>query len=421
MTYEEALKYIHSVTWLGSKPGLSRITELCSLIGDPQKSLRFIHVAGTNGKGSTTSMLSSILFEAGYKVGTFTSPYVFRFNERMAVNGEPIADEDLAEIIEFIRPYADSMKDSPTEFELITAVGLEYFRRMSCDIVILEAGLGGRLDSTNIIPCAVLSIITGIALDHTEILGDTTEKIAREKAGIIKNGCPVLIGNCDSGAESVIREKAREMSAGAYKVDYSRISDLEMSLEKSVFSFKGFDEKVEISLIGAYQPRNAAVAITAAEILGIDKKHILAGVKSAKWPARFEILERSPAVIFDGSHNPEGIRATVNTVKELFPKKINVLTGVMADKEYPVMAEAISEIADKVFCTKPANPRALSAESYAQCCKSFGCKSYAIPDVFEAVRTAYEDSKERDVPLLVMGSLYLYSEFRSAFDKIKGA
>ena len=188
----------------------------------------------------------------------------------MAVNGEPIADEDLAEIIEFIRPYADSMKDSPTEFELITAVGLEYFRRMSCDIVILEAGLGGRLDSTNIIPCAVLSIITGIALDHTEILGDTTEKIAREKAGIIKNGCPVLIGNCDSGAESVIREKAREMSAGAYKVDYSRISDLEMSLEKSVFSFKGFDEKVEISLIGAYQPRNAAVAITAAEILGID-------------------------------------------------------------------------------------------------------------------------------------------------------
>lgn len=417
MTYEEALKYIHSVTWLGSKPGLSRITELCSLIGDPQNCLRFIHVAGTNGKGSTTSMLSSILFEAGYKVGTFTSPYVFRFNERMAVNGEPIADEDLAEIIEFIRPYADSMKDSPTEFELITAVGLEYFRRMSCDIVILEAGLGGRLDSTNIIPCAVLSIITGIALDHTEILGDTTEKIAREKAGIIKNGCPVLIGNCDSGAESVIREKAREMSAGAYKVDYSRISDLEMSLEKSVFSFKGFDEKVEISLIGAYQPRNAAVAITAAEILGIDKTHIIKGIKRAKWPARFEVLCTSPVVIFDGSHNPEGIAATVGTVKQLFPGKLNVLTGVMADKEYAVMAKAISKIAERVYCTKPNNPRALSVEKYAECLESFGAEAIPCPEVSDAVNKAFCDSKDNGIPLLVLGSLYLYSEFREAFDK----
>jgi len=421
MTYEEALEYIHSVVWLGSRPGLERIEKLCSLIGDPQNKLSFIHVAGTNGKGSTTSMLSSVLREAGYKVGTFTSPYVFRFNERMAVNGEPIGDAELAEIIEFIKPYADSMEDSPTEFELITAVGFEYFLRKKCDIVILEAGLGGRLDSTNIIPASKLSIITGIALDHTEILGDTTEKIAAEKAGIIKKGCPVLTGSCDDGARSVIKEKAREAGSPFFEVDYDRISSLSMSLEGSTFSFSGYGEKVELCLAGAYQPRNAAVAITAAEILGIDKKHILAGVKSAKWPARFEILERSPAVIFDGSHNPEGIRATVNTVKELFPKKINVLTGVMADKEYPVMAEAISEIADKVFCTKPANPRALSAESYAQCCKSFGCKSYAIPDVFEAVRTAYEDSKERDVPLLVMGSLSLYSEFRSAFDKIKGA
>ena len=418
MTYEEALGYIHSVTWLGSRPGLSRITELCRLIGDPQNKLKCIHVAGTNGKGSTTSMLSSILTEAGYKVGTFTSPYVFRFNERMAYNGTPIADEELAEIIEFIRPYADSMEDSPTEFELITAVGFEYFLRKGCDFVILEAGLGGRLDSTNIIPASKLSIITGIALDHTEILGDTTEKIAAEKAGIIKEGCPVLIGNCDGGAKKVIENKASEMNADAYYVDYSRIKNPDMSLFRSVFDFEGFANGVEISLIGAYQPRNAAVAITAAEILGIDKEHIINGIKKAKWPARFEVLRNDPIVIFDGSHNPEGIAATVDTVKKLFDGKLNILTGVMADKEYPVMAKAISEISDKVYCTKPSNPRALDSDKYAECCQSFGCTSLSIPDVNEAVRAAYNDSNERNVPLLVIGSLYLYSEFREAFDKI---
>lgn len=418
MTYEEALEYIHSVVWMGSRPGLSRITELCSLIGDPQNDLSFIHIAGTNGKGSTTSMLSEICKASGLKVGTFTSPYVFRFNERMAVNGTPIDNEMLADIIEYIRPYADSMEDSPTEFELITAVGFEFFKRMNCDIVILEAGLGGRLDSTNIIPASKLSIITGIALDHTEILGDTTEKIAAEKAGIIKKGCPVLIGNCDNGARAVIKEKARETNSPVYEVNYDRINNLSMSLEGSTFYFEGYEDKLQIILAGQYQPRNAAVAISAAEVLGIDVKHITEGLKAAKWPARFEVLSTSPVVIFDGSHNPEGIRATVDTVKKLFHGKVNVLTGVMADKNYTVMAEAISEICDKVYCTKPSNPRALDSEKYAECCQIYGCNSVGINNVEEAVITAYTDSKEKNVPLLVMGSLYLYSEFREAFDKI---
>ncbi len=418
MTYKEALEYIHSVTWLGSRPGLSRIEKLCSLIGDPQNELSFIHVAGTNGKGSTTSMLSEILKCAGMKVGAFTSPYVFRFNERMAVNGEPISDKMLADIIEYIRPFADSMSDSPTEFELITAVGFEFFKRMNCDIVILEAGLGGRLDSTNIISSSKLSIITGIALDHTEILGDTTEKIAAEKAGIIKKDCPILIGNCDEGARNVIKEKAKEMNSMVYEVDYERITELKMSLDGSVFSFRGYEDPVEISLAGRYQPRNASVAITASEILGIDKVSILSGLSKAKWPARFEVLRRSPAVIFDGSHNPEGIRATVDTVKALFSGKVNILTGVMADKEYTVMCKAIAEISDKVYCTKPENPRALDSEKYAQCCRNFGCDAVGISNAAEAVKAAYTDSKKRNVPLLVMGSLYLYSQFREAFDKI---
>ena len=418
MTYEEALEYIHSVVWLGSRPGLERITELCNLLGNPQNKLKFIHIAGTNGKGSTTSMLSSILKEAGLRVGTFTSPYVFRFNERMAVNGEPISDTQLASVIEFIKPYADSMNDSPTEFELITAAGLEYFARQKCDIVILEAGLGGRLDSTNIIPSSLLSIITGIALDHTEILGDTTEKIAGEKAGIIKKHCPVLIGSCDDGARKVIQDKACEMCSPFFNVDYNRLSNISMKLDGTVFSFEGYDEDFSICLAGAYQPRNAAAAISAAEILGVDKKHILNGIANAKWPARFEILKKDPPVIFDGSHNPEGIAAAVDTVKKLFKGKVNVLTGVMADKDYRVMAAAVSEISQKVFCTRPSNPRALDAHKYAECCKELGCNSVGIPSVCEAVYTAYNESLASDTPLLVMGSLYLYSEFREAFDKL---
>jgi len=418
MTYDKALEYIHSVTWLGSRPGLSRIERLCSLIGDPQNKLRFIHVAGTNGKGSTTAMLSSVLKEAGYKVGTFTSPYVFRFNERMAVNGEPIDDSVLADIIEFIKPYADSMDDSPTEFELITAVGFEFFLRSNCDIVILEAGLGGRLDSTNIIPKSELSIITGIALDHTEILGDTTAKIAKEKAGIIKKGCPVLIGNCDIDARKVITDKAESEGSPVHCVDYSAISDLSMSLDGSTFCFDGLAERVVLSLVGAYQPRNAAVAITAARILDIGEKHILSGLKKAVWPARFEVLSKDPIVIFDGSHNPEGIRATVDTIKELFPGKVNILSGVMADKEYQVMAQAISEIARNVYCTRPSNPRSLDADKYSECCKSFGCTSIPIDNVSDAVKAAYNDSKISRTPLLAIGSLYLYSEFRAAFDNL---
>lgn len=418
MTYSEALKYIHSTCWLGSRPGLERIEKLCALLGNPQNELSFVHIAGTNGKGSTSSMLSAILQKAGKKVGMFTSPYVFRFNERIAVNSEPIPDEALAEIIDYIKPIAEEMTDSPTEFELITAVGFEYFRREKCDIVILEAGLGGRLDSTNIIPASALSVVTGIALDHTEILGDTTEKIAFEKAGIIKKGCPVLAGNCDAGAMAVISSKAKDMNAPFYTVDYSRIDNLEMTLNKSTFNFKGYEDEISISLIGAYQPRNAAVAITCAEILGIDKSHIVEGIKNAKWPARFEVLSDSPIVIFDGSHNPEGINATVDTVKRLFSQKLNVLTGVMADKDYQTMAKAISGICKKVFCTTPSNPRALDAVKYAQCCSGYGCEAFAYPDVSEAVKAAVANSKEENIPLLVLGSLYLYSEFREALDNI---
>ncbi|MBP3396499.1 MAG: bifunctional folylpolyglutamate synthase/dihydrofolate synthase, partial [Clostridia bacterium] len=210
MTYQEAIDYIHSVVWKGSRPGLSRITELLNLLNNPQNGLRFIHIAGTNGKGSTSAMTESVLRAVGYRTGLFVSPYIKHFNERICVSGEPISNEALAAATAMVKPFADSMADAPTEFELITAIGLVYFKEMGCDVVVLETGMGGRLDSTNVIEDPLATVITGIALDHTAYLGDTVEAIAAEKAGIIKKNAPMIWGGFDPAARRVIAEAAEK-------------------------------------------------------------------------------------------------------------------------------------------------------------------------------------------------------------------
>lgn len=418
MTYDEAISYIHSVSWLGSRPGLERIGELCALMNDPQKSLKFVHVAGTNGKGSFSAMLTAILKSAGFCVGTFTSPYVYTFNERFAVNGEPISDEELAEITEYVKPFADSMKNSPTEFELITAAGFEFFRRRQCNIVVLEAGMGGRLDSTNIIPSSLLSVITGVALDHTAFLGNTTADIAREKAGIIKNGCPVLCGKLDADAAAAISEKAESASSPLTFCNYERLHDISISLDGTLFKADGYSDPIRLKLCGAYQPENAMLAITAAELLGIDEAHIREGLAAAAWSARFEVLRRDPVIVFDGGHNPQGIAATVKSASAVFTKKALVVTGVMADKDYGEIAKMISSIAHKVYCTEPENPRVLPAEDYAKAFADCETEAVAIPDVEKAVSTAVVEAKEKGLPLLILGSLYMYRQVRDALDKI---
>ena len=227
MTYEEAINYIHSIDWRGSRPGLSRVSELLDKLGNPQDELKFIHVGGTNGKGSFCAMMSSVLKEAGYKTGLFTSPYIEFFNERMMINGEPISNSELAEFTSQVRKIADSMTDPPTEFELITAVAMLYFKENKCDIVVLEVGLGGRLDATNIIKSPILSVITGIALDHTAVLGDTIEKIAFEKAGIIKKGIPVLCANQTESVKKVFINVAKENNS---KIDCSYKSSVKIKI-----------------------------------------------------------------------------------------------------------------------------------------------------------------------------------------------
>jgi dihydrofolate synthase/folylpolyglutamate synthase len=415
MNYSEALEYIHSINWTFTKPGLERISFLCEKLGDPQKELKFVHVAGTNGKGSFCSMLDSVLRAAGYKTGLFTSPYIKEFNERIRYCGENIPNDELAEITEYIKPFADAMEDKPTEFELITAIGLEYFKRKKCDVVVLEAGMGGRLDSTNVISESVLSVITGISLEHTDYLGDTVEKIAAEKAGIIKSGGRIIYGGEDDSAAEVIENIAKARSAKYGRVDRSTLKILSSTLSGTYFSYKSYD-KVELSLLGLYQPQNATNVIDAVEALrecgfDISNEALFSGLAAAEWPARFEIVCKDPLVIYDGAHNPQGIEIATESIKRYFgDKKVCVLTGVMKDKDYDYIASRLASVASDAFTVTPNNPRALGAEEYASVLKSNGVNAMAFDNVKDAVAEAKKEAREKNTALVCLGSLYMYAE-----------
>lgn len=419
MDYKEALEYIHSISWCFCKPGLERIAELCRRMGNPERDLKFIHVAGTNGKGSFCSMTSSVLTHCGYKTGLYTSPYIRYFNERMCIDGVPISNEELAELTEYVKPIAEAMTDKPTEFELITAIAFEYFKRHGCDIVVLEAGMGGRLDSTNIIGSSVLSVITGIALDHTAFLGDTVEKIAAEKAGIIKSGCPVLYGGEDNSAAEVIAAVAETRGSEYFRVDYSSLRLRHAELDGTYFDF-GEHKDIYIALLGLYQPRNAAVVLTAVDILrqrgvNVPETAVREGLASARWQARFEIINKEPLTIFDGAHNPQGIDSAVEGIRHYFgERRVYILTGVLADKDYVYIAEKLALVASRAFVITPNSPRALAADSYAEVLRADGVSAESYPDLASAYTAATEAARRAGVPLVCLGSLYIYSELMDA-------
>ena len=436
MTYTQALDYIHSTCWKGSRPGLSRTVELTNRLGNPQNSLKFIHVAGTNGKGSTSAMLAAVLQKAGYKVGLYTSPFILRFNERMQINGVDIPDDELAAITEFVKPHAEAMADTPTEFELITAIALVYFSRNACDYVVFEVGMGGRLDSTNIIlpETVVASVITGIAMDHTAFLGDTPEKIAAEKAGVIKTGVPVVyggnhppVGETTSTPEAlscvtcgqVIRAKAAEMGAPYLETDHTKLANVRSDLFGADFDFGAYKD-IHVSLSGLYQPHNAANVLTVIDVLHdrgltIPETAVRRGLASVKWPARFEVLSKSPLVIADGGHNPEGIDAAIASVKAYFKaEKILLLTGVMADKDYTHMVGRMAEVAAQAFCVRPANDRALDPAAYAETFREIGVPAEGYATVAEGVKAAMDTATREGKALLCLGSLYMYGEVHAA-------
>ena len=415
MNYEEAIEYIHSVNWTFCKPGLERISELCEKIGNPQDKLKFIHVAGTNGKGSFCSMTESVLRKAGYKTGLYTSPYIKEFNERMRVMGENIENETLADITSRIRPIADAMTDKPTEFELITAIAFQYFYEAGCDVVVLEAGMGGRLDSTNIIKNPLLSVITGIALDHTDYLGDTVEKIAAEKAGIIKDNAPILYGGEDKSAASVIKAIAEERGSEFFDIDYSEINNLKSTLEGTGYDYKNHSD-IKISLLGLYQPKNSALVIRAVEILRergleISEDALKAGLAAAKWIARFEIISHDPLIIFDGAHNPQGISSAVASIKHYFSgEKVYVLSGVLRDKDYKFIAGELSKVAERAFTITPESPRALSASDYAKELSAVGVAATSYDSIEAALAAAKAEAKAENKALICLGSLYTYGD-----------
>ena len=422
MNYTEALNYIHSVSWTFCKPGLERIAELCERLGNPQEGLRFVHVAGTNGKGSFCSMLDSVLRSAGYRVGLYTSPYIRFFNERMCVDGKPIEDEELAELTEYVRPIADSMTDKPTEFELITAIAFVYFQRRSCDVVILEAGMGGRLDSTNIIRNPLLSVITGIALDHTAFLGDTPEKIAAEKAGIIKDGAPILWGGDEPSAERVIRRTAEARGSRFERVAHEEMTNIRADLSGTTFDF-GEDRELHISLLGLYQPWNASSVVSAARLLrerglSIPDGALRRGLSAARWRGRFEIIDRDPLMIFDGAHNPQGIRSAVESIRHYFgTQKVYLLTGVLRDKDYTAIAADLSRVASRAFTLTPDSPRALPAADYADTLRGAGIAAEHFESLSKALSAAREAAKRDGVPLCCLGSLYVYASLMDEMER----
>ena len=423
MNYKETLEYIHSVCWKGSRPGLERTEMLLQMMGNPQNNTRFIHVAGTNGKGSVCSMLSSVLKEAGYKTGLYTSPFVRYFNERMAIDGEMISNEELSEITEYVKQFAEKMEDLPTEFELITAIALEYFSRNKCDVVVLETGMGGRLDSTNIVTTTVLSVITGIAFDHTAFLGNTIGEIAAEKAGIIKDGRPVVFGGKSSEAYEVIERIAKSKNSRFYTASETELENIEFSLYGCSFDISEY-KKLFVSLVGDYQPSNIATALKCIDILknegyNITEDTLREGLKKVYWPARFEIINKDPLMIYDGAHNPEGLRGCVDSVKRFFKdQKVNIISGVMKDKNVDEMLPTVSEIANEVFTVIPDNPRSMDSKTYAEYYNKYGIKATAFDTIEEGVRAALEASKAQNRPLVALGTLYMYGDVRTALEKI---
>lgn len=417
MTIQQALDYIHSVNWRGSIPGLSRTQELLARMGNPEKRLRFVHVAGTNGKGSTCAMLERILREAGFRTGLYTSPYITCFNERMQVCGEPISDEMLCRITEFVRPFADAMEDIPTEFELVSAIGFEYFARMNCDIVILECGMGGELDSTNVIPTPECAVICTIGLDHTQFLGSTVTEIARTKAGIFKpGGCCVTYPTFPE-VETLYDEIARSRALRMTRADFGRIHPVSHDLTGQEFVFDGFGA-LHLSLLGENQLHNCALALTVVEVLRekgwrISDTAVAEGLRLVQWPGRFEVLRRDPDVIADGGHNPQCLQALRDNLQLYLPgRDLVALVGVLADKDYAEMFRPLVPYVRCFVAVAPPNPRALSAQALARTLQSLGAAAICADSIAGGVEKAMSLVAPGGA-LVCFGSLYMLGQIRA--------
>jgi len=409
MNYNEALDFIHSRNKFGIKLGLDATSNLLDKIGSPHKKLKFIHIAGTNGKGSTTSYIADILMSKGYKVGKFISPYVYSFTERIQINNCEIPKKDLAECTAVVKNAIEEHNLTPTEFEVVTAIGLLYFEKQNCDYVSLEVGMGGRFDATNVIPAPLVAVIASISIDHTEYLGNTIADIAFEKCGIIKTGSKV-VAYADNPADAVdvIKKTTTEKNVPLTIPDKNDIHILKQSIEGTDFEYKG--EKYHINMLGKHQVYNAINAIEAVKILDVEEEFIKKGLERTKFRGRLEIISKDPVIIQDGAHNYSGVTALHDALKTYFnDKKIIIVMAMLKDKEYEKCISTIAPVVDTFIATEANNPRKATADEIAATAKRFIKKVHSYADINNAVEYAKSIS-DKDSIICVCGSLYLLGD-----------
>lgn len=422
MEYEEALAWVHSLPRLAAHPGVENTRRLLQKLGNPEQNLKFVHIAGTNGKGSATVMLSSVLHKAGYRVGTSVSPYVLDFRERFLLNGEMIPPDTLAQILTEVRAAAQALRadgwDSLVEFDAVMAATLLWFARERCDIVCLEVGLGGRLDSTNAVENTLVACIMCIGKDHTELLGDSYAAIAREKCGILKNHCTVI--SYPAQPQEAMDEITLRAQAARCPLVVPDLQDLHLyrapAFENRI-NYGGYD--LIVPFPGRHQAYNATVVVEAALALcrkgfDIPDEAIIDGIAAARFPARIEVLSRDPLVVLDGAHNPDGARALAQTLRDAHLSGLTAVIGILDGKQPEQMLAVLSPYFARVYTVRPDSPRALSAQALADLAKRHFTRVTACESVEQAVRLAQEDPGSG---LVICGSLYLAAEARALLTK----
>jgi len=414
MTYQQAIDYYSSCALFSVSPGLERLRIVLNVLGNPQKDLRYIHIAGTNGKGSVAAMLASIFQHAGYHTGLFTSPHLSRFNERIQINNQPIDDNDLITLTQKLSDAVEESTVSLSYFEAVTALGFLYFSRKECDIVILEAGLGGRLDATNVIDHPEVSIITNIGFDHTQILGDTLEKIAAEKAGIIKPDSDVILSSKQEEVQITVEKVCKKQNAFLHSVSIAQI--INHCAQGQTLHWQG--KNYLLPLLGTHQVINASTALQATAVLAnkgwnLSQESIENGLSATQWPGRFEIMQQHPYVIVDGAHNPQGVLSMLESLKLYFPnRRYHFIMGMMADKDWKQCAILASQFANVCYAVSPEGSRALDAQTLANTLQKHCKQVHCCPQLSHAISHALAQAMPEDV-ICIFGSLYQLNQARS--------
>lgn len=429
MKYEQAMEYLEEMNRRGSVMGLESSRELCRRLGNPQETLQFVHIAGTNGKGSILAYVSTVLAAAGYRVGRYISPVIRDYRERIQINGRMITKKAVGELLEQVKAAAEAMTAEglaqPTVFEMETAMAFLYFKQMECQIVVLETGLGGALDSTNIIENTLVAAFASISMDHMEILGKTLPAIAGQKAGIIKKGCRVVTGRQAPEVLKVLQQAAEEQECDFIVADASSAARIRCGILKQQFDYGGY-KNLEITLAGKYQIDNCITAIEVIKALGekgfpVTEKALRAGLRESRWEGRFTVIQKQPLFIVDGAHNEDAAKKLSDSIRFYFTnRRIIYIMGVLRDKEYEkILAETYS-LADQIITlTPPGNPRALSAYELAVAAKGYHPNVTAVDSVEEAVEMA-ELLADKEGVIVAFGSLSYLGRLMNIKEKKKG-